>query len=282
MRRVVVRGVGDVGSAVAHRLFMAGGAVAVHDTPHPTTSRRANAFTDALFDGEATLAGVRAIRVDNLAALGELLDAHNAIPVFTGDCAALVRAIRADVLVDAQMRKRANPETQHGLAPLVIGLGPNFVAGHEGDATANVDIAIETSWQDLGRTIAAGPTMPLEGDPRPLGGHSRDRFVYAPIAGVFRTDRRIGDRVAEGEPVARIDLPSGDSIEATPLLAPLAGTLRGLTRDGVPVAAGTKVVEVDPRGGAIQGGIGERPGHIADGVVRAVAAWAALLGHGAR
>jgi hypothetical protein len=33
------------------------------------------------------------------------------------------------VLVDAPMRKRAIPENQRNLAPLVIGLGPGFVAG---------------------------------------------------------------------------------------------------------------------------------------------------------
>jgi xanthine dehydrogenase accessory factor len=168
------------------------------------------------------------------------------------------------------MRKRAIPEARRGLAPLTVGLGPGFVAGDDGGA--NVDLAIETSWRDLSRVIARGPTLPLAGDPRPLGGHSRDRFIYAPIGGIFRTDRRIGDRVAEGGPVARIEGRDGG---VTPLLAPLDGTLRGLTRDGVPVARGTKVVEVDPRGAAAAGGIGERPGRIADGVLRAIAGWGA-------
>lgn len=64
MRRIIVRGVGDVGSAVAHRLFVAGYAVAIHDGPYPTTSRRANALTDAIFDGR-DLARVTATRVDD-------------------------------------------------------------------------------------------------------------------------------------------------------------------------------------------------------------------------
>jgi len=56
--RVVVRGSGDVGSAVAHRLFGAGFAVILHDGPEPTTSRRTMAFTDAVFDGRAVLVGI--------------------------------------------------------------------------------------------------------------------------------------------------------------------------------------------------------------------------------
>lgn len=269
MQRIIVRGVGDVGSAVAHRLFVAGYAVAIHDSPRPTTSRRTNAFTDAVFDGRATLSGVNALRVDAASKLAESLDAHEAIPVSVGDFVTLLDIVRPVVLVDARMRKRADPEPQRGLAPLTVGLGPGFVAGHGGEA-ANVDVAIETSWADLGRVIVAGPTLPLAGDPRPLGGHSRDRFIYAPVAGIFRTHRRIGDRVQADEIVARIET-AGTGYPPTPLPAPLDGTLRGLTHDGVPVVVRTKVVEVDPRGGGVMGGIGERPGRIADGVLRAIA-----------
>lgn len=256
--RVLVRGIGDVGSAVAHCLFSAGYAVVIHDGPTPTTSRRTMAFTDAVFDGRAELAGLTAARVDDLSALDAILSARQVIPVTVGDFDATLNALRPAVLVDARMRKRARPEIQRGLASLTIGLGPNFVAGEM------VDLAVETSWGDgLGKIITHGPTRPLAGEPRPIAGHTRDRFVYAPVAGVFRTDHRIGAPVRAGEVVARI----GDS----PLTAPLSGILRGLTHDGVPVEAGTKAIEVDPRGDAATiSGIGERPMRIADGVLRAV------------
>ena len=52
---VLVRGVGDIGSAVAHRLFGAGYGVVIHDDPQPTTTRRGMAFADAVFDGRASL-----------------------------------------------------------------------------------------------------------------------------------------------------------------------------------------------------------------------------------
>jgi xanthine dehydrogenase accessory factor len=161
------------------------------------------------------------------------------------------------------MRKRSVPENQRGLAPLVIGLGPNFVAG------GNADVAVETSWEDLGRVILDGPTLPLAGEPRPIAGVARERYAYAPAAGVFRTGKTVGEPVRAGEVVAVVG--------ETPLAAPIDGVLRGLTRDGVPVAAGTKVVEVDPQGtaGAVFAGIGERPGRIAEGVLRAVESWEA-------
>jgi hypothetical protein len=61
---VIVRGLGDIGSAVAHLLFREGYGVALHDEPRPATTRRGMAFADAAFDGEAELDGVRAVRAD--------------------------------------------------------------------------------------------------------------------------------------------------------------------------------------------------------------------------
>ena len=170
----------------------------------------------------------------------------------------VLAALLPDVLVDARMRKRARPEDQRGLAPLTIGLGPNFVARQ------TVDLAIETQWGDaLGAVVREGATRPLGGEPRSFDGHARDRFVYAPAGGVLRTQAQIAQRVAEGEVVATI----GDE----ELRAPLAGVLRGLAHDGVPVQAGAKVLEVDPRGDLTKVfGIGPRPRRIAEGVLEAI------------
>jgi xanthine dehydrogenase accessory factor len=66
---VLVRGVGDVGSAVAVVLFRAGYSVAMHDDPAPSTPRRGMAFADAVFDGWATLDSLTAVRVQTAAEL---------------------------------------------------------------------------------------------------------------------------------------------------------------------------------------------------------------------
>jgi xanthine dehydrogenase accessory factor len=255
--RALVRGVGEIGSAVARRLFIAGHAVVVHDGEQPTTTRRGMAFADAIFDGHATLDGVAAIRVDRPEAVPALLADRAVVPVAVGDFSVLLRLVAPDVLVDARMRKRDRPEAQRGLAPLAIGLGPNFVAGE------TIDIVVETSWEQLGHVVTRGSALPFRGEPRPIAGHARDRYVYAPVAGILRTACAIGQSVAAGEIVARID--------GTKLTAPLSGVLRGLTHDGVRVTAGTKVIEVDPRGDpALVRGIGERPARIADGVLHVI------------
>ncbi len=70
---ILVRGVGDIGSAVAHRLFREGYGVAIHDDPKPTMTRRGMAFADAAFDGHAVLDGVRAVRADDLERVKQVL-----------------------------------------------------------------------------------------------------------------------------------------------------------------------------------------------------------------
>src|SRR6266516_793512 len=122
MLRILVRGSGDVGSAVAHRLFTSGHAVSIHDAPLPTTTRRSMAFTDAIFDGHAWLEEVKAVRLDELEALAAVLAERRVIPVIVADFSELLRAVEPDVLVDARMRKRAQPERQLGAATLTIGL----------------------------------------------------------------------------------------------------------------------------------------------------------------
>jgi xanthine dehydrogenase accessory factor len=255
---VLIRGSDDIGSAVAFVLFRAGYAVAIHDISQPATTRRKMAFTDAIFEGCAWLEGVEARSVDNFTRLLKLLAARQVIPIIILDLTSVLEAMAPDILIDARLRKRYQPEVQRGLAQLTIGLGPNFVAGQ------TTDLAIETSWGDeLGRVIEQGMTRPLAGEPREIAGHGRDRYVYAPEAGLFHTTFEIGDPVSEGQVVAYID--------SYPLPAPLDGVVRGLTHEGVPVSIGTKVIEVDPRGAvAVISGLSERPGRIAAGVLQAV------------
>jgi xanthine dehydrogenase accessory factor len=256
--KILVRGSNDIASAVALRLFQAGCLVVLHDSLQPTATRRKMAFADAIFDGSAMFEGASAHHAPDASAFAALSSQRAVIPLVTFAFSRLVEIFSPEVLVDARMRKRQKPEGQRHLAALTIGLGPNFNAGE------NVHLAIETAWgEQLGAVINQGSTRPLGGEPKPLAGHARDRYVYAPVAGVFRTTCRIGDVVSPGDAIAHVD--------GTTLYAPIRGTLRGLTHDGVSVAIRTKVIEVDPRIEAPQiSGVAERPGRIAQGVLRAI------------
>jgi xanthine dehydrogenase accessory factor len=256
-KAVLVRGIGDVGSTVAYLLQREGYRVVLHDIPLPTWPRRKMALTDAIFDGEASLAGVTATRIDQLATLGSRVGSAN-ILVSVHDFQQLLQALQPDVLVDARMRKRQTPECQIHLARCTVGLGPNFIASE------TTHLVIETAYGDtLGAVITSGSASPQAGAPKILAGYGIERVVYAAEPGIFNSDLAIGDTVAAGQVVAHVG--------PRPLTAPLGGRLRGLTRSGVPVTTGTKVIEVDPRGdGAVVTGIGDRPAKIAEGVLRAI------------
>jgi xanthine dehydrogenase accessory factor len=259
--KILVRGSGDVGSAVAHALFKANYAVAIHDVEKPSATRRKMAFCDAIFDGCTALFGVSAQLIKDASELSARLAAHDHVPVITQDISRVLAVLRPEVLVDARMRKHDQPEIQIALAPFTVGLGPNFLAGE------TVHVAVETGWnEELGKVIWHGATRPLEGEPQTIAGHARDRYVYAPAAGTFRTVHQIGDIVSAKQKIAYVD--------DIPLCAPIGGILRGLTHDGVLVAKKAKVIEVDPRGKqASISGIAERPGRIAAGVLQAIQAW---------
>lgn len=256
--KVLVRGSGDVASAVAHRLFALGHGVLIHEVAQPTYIRRGMAFTDAVFDGKADLQGIWAKCPHDSEDLQRMLACGRAIPVCTCPLEDALSLMQPDVLVDARMRKRSTPESQIGLAPLTIGLGPNFTA------SVNVDIAIETAWgESLGHILHAGTTQPLEGEPRPIAGLGRERCVYAEEAGVLHTRVTIGDWVEVGEPVATLN---GRSISA-----PVSGHVRGICHGEVPVPVGGKILEIDPRQeGAKLFGLGERPLRIAEAVLQAM------------
>jgi xanthine dehydrogenase accessory factor len=138
-------------------------------------------------------------------------------------------------------------------------LGPGYRVGD------HVDLAIETAWGErLGAVVESGTTQPFAGDPHPIGGVGRERFVYAARSGRLQPLREIGDAVVAGEPVAALD--------GTTIAAPLSGVLRGLSARGARIEAGQKIVEVDPRGErALCFGIGERPRRIAAGVTEVLA-----------
>lgn len=258
--KVLVRGSGDVASAVAHRLFTLGHAVMIHEVLRPTHIRRGMAFTDAVFDGKAGLAGVWAKCPGSREELQHMLACGRAIPVATAALEEGLQLMHPDVLIDARMQKRSLPENQIGLAPLSIGLGPNFSAG------INVDIAVETAWGEaLGHILHAGTTLPLEGEPRAIEGLARERCVYADEAGTLRTGLAIGDWVEAGEMLAELN--------GRRILAPVSGHVRGVCHDDVQVQVGGKIAEIDPRReNPSLYGLGERPLRIAEAVVQALSA----------
>jgi xanthine dehydrogenase accessory factor len=232
--RVLIKGAGEQASATAHRLFRCGYRVAMTDLERPTAIRRTVAFCSAIYEGEIEVEGVRGVcsTIEAVVAIPPGEWTH--IPVCVDPAARLVALWRPDVIVDARILK-TNLDNHCDDAPLVIGLGPGLEAGRD------VHYVVETMrGHDLGRIIATGFSSSDTGEPGEIGGYTHERVVRAPVAGVFTSRRRIGERVEAGDLLG--------SVAGAELRARIAGVLRGLLWSGLSVAEGLKVADVDPRG----------------------------------
>jgi len=229
---VLIKGGGEVASGIAHRLHHSHFRVCLTEIANPLAVSRGTAFSEAVFDGVKTVEGVTAKLVS--VSPEEIYRAwqQGNIPIVIDPEASIKEKIKPDILVDAIMAKR-NIRTKITDASLVIGMGTGFYAGRD------VHIVVETNHSDnLGRVILEGEAEKNTGTPVAIGGLTKERVIWAPQAGVFTTDREIGDSVVAGEVVGWV--------EGLPLKAPISGVLRGLLRSGVRVSKGTKLIEVDP------------------------------------
>ena len=62
-KRIVVRGGGDLATGTIHRLWSAGLRVLVLEAEHPAAIRRQVSLCEAVYEGETTVEGLRAVRV---------------------------------------------------------------------------------------------------------------------------------------------------------------------------------------------------------------------------
>lgn len=229
---VLIRGGGDVGSGVAHRLFSYGMRVVITELDKPNVIRRMVSFAQAIYQGEIEVLEVTAKKVKDCREALEVLEEEK-IPVLVDPEGDAVRELRPDILIDARMAKR-NLGTKITDAPIVIGLGPGFTAGKD------VHAVIETNrGPKLGKVIHRGEAEKNTGIPVRIMGYTLERVLKAPADGTFRSDRKIGDHVEKGEIVAYVD--------QHPITSKISGVLGGLLYSGLEVERGQKVGEIDPR-----------------------------------
>ena len=231
---VLIRGAGEMASGVAHRLHQSHFKICMIEIPHPLAVRREVTFSEAIYEGEKEVEGIRAKLISKLEEV-ELTWEQGAIPILIDPDAKIARNfLKPDVLVDAIMAKK-NLGTQVNDASLVIGLGPGFTAEKD------VHIVIETNrGNNLGKMILKGSAEPDTGIPGEIGGYTIERLLRTMKKGVFHPQRSIGERVNKGAVVA--------VVEDFPVIAKISGVVRGLLRDGVEVKKGMKVGDIDPRG----------------------------------
>lgn len=234
---IIVRGGGDIATGTIHRLHQAGFRELVLETEHPAAIRRQVALSEAVYDGAAVVEGVKAVRLDTLSQMDQVIRDGN-VPLIVDPEGKTIRELKPAVVVDAILAKK-NLGTTRGMAPLTVGLGPGFTAG------SDVDVVIETMrGHNLGRIIRGGSALPNTGIPGNIGGYTAERVMHAAAAGIFHNVRAIGDVVEKGDEIAWIE--TGEK-KHVPVKATLTGIIRGLLREGYPVTEGFKLADIDPR-----------------------------------
>jgi xanthine dehydrogenase accessory factor len=229
---VLIRGGGEVGSAIAHRLTRSHFRVCITEIAQPLAVSRGACFSEAIYDLTKTVEDIVAERtlpsLENIYRLWR----HGNIPIAVDPELSAKALLRPDVLINAMMLKRET-NTRMDDAPLVIGIGPGFTAG------VDVHMVIESNnSNNLGRVIVEGESEKDSATPVGIGGLDKERVIWAEDAGVFTTEKNIGDNVMVGEVVGKLN--------DVPLKAMASGMLRGLLRNEVKVLANAKLAEIDP------------------------------------
>lgn len=230
----VIKGAGDLATGIAQRLRLANIKVAMTDIEKPSAIRRTAAFSEAIYNGTASVEGFTAVRADN-AEHAERILAEGNVPVLIDPTGEEALKLNPDVVIDAIIAKR-NTGTSISDARLVLGVGPGFTVGEDCHA------AIETKrGHHLGRVYYEKDQSPIPntGIPGMIAGYGAERVMHAPAGGTFHCLREIGDTVTAGEVVATV---GGENV-----IAAIPGVLRGLLPEGYDTPKGMKCADVDPR-----------------------------------
>jgi xanthine dehydrogenase accessory factor len=247
--RVLIRGAGELGSAVSAHLAAQGiGRVLLVERAFPRAVRRNVCFSEAVFDHSKTVDGVTARFVMLLSEV-DLVHEKGDMAITTQPLPEVLDAWPPDIYVEAAML-RGNWGLHKDLCPLVIALGSGYQVGRDCHAV------VETvRGPRLGRVLSGGQSLE-PAPPAEILGFALERLIKAPRPGIFRTGRDIGQRVEQGEKVGvlvllfeRADLYRGVPVDSEyPVVSRIGGVIRGLLRDGVPVETGDKIGDIDPRG----------------------------------
>ncbi|MDU2122562.1 MAG: selenium-dependent molybdenum cofactor biosynthesis protein YqeB [Clostridium celatum] len=229
---VLIKGAGDLATGIAYRLKKSGFDIVMTEIHKPTTVRRTVAFSQAVFDNEIAIEGIKGVKVNNINEIYEEIREGN-IPIIIDEKAEIIKELRPDVVVDAIIAKK-NLGTSIEDAPIVIGVGPGF------EAKVDCHLVVETKrGHYLGKVIEEGSAIPNTGVPGNIGGYTKERIIRASSNGKIKPVVAIGDFVKKGDIVAYID--------GVEVLAEIDGIVRGMLQEGIEVFKGMKSGDIDPR-----------------------------------
>ncbi|MDP3385927.1 MAG: selenium-dependent molybdenum cofactor biosynthesis protein YqeB [Eubacteriales bacterium] len=233
---VIVRGGGDIATGTIYRLHQAGFKVIILEIKNPTAIRRTVSFSQAIFDGEMAVEGVRSRLCANVE---QIKQAHidHVIPIVIDPEGVLIDQYKPLAVIDAVLAKK-NLGTSKDMADIVIALGPGFLAGVDSHAV------IETNrGHNLGRVIYNGEAEENTGIPGSIDAITWDRVVYSPDEGPINVYKDIESIVEVGDLLAEVN---GNIVVSN-----ISGLVRGMIQQGTSVFKGMKIADVDPRGSKV-------------------------------
>nr|WP_195516591.1 selenium-dependent molybdenum cofactor biosynthesis protein YqeB [Paraclostridium bifermentans] len=229
---ILIKGAGDLATGIAYRLKKSGFDIVMTEIDKPTTVRRTVAFSQAVFDNEIVIEGIKGVKVNNINEIYKEINQGN-IPIIIDEKAEIIKELRPDVVVDAIIAKK-NLGTNIKDAPIVIGVGPGF------EAKVDCHLVVETKrGHYLGKVIEEGSAIPNTGVPGNIGGYTKERIIRASSNGKIKPVVSIGDFVKKGDVVAYVD--------GVEVLAQIDGIVRGMLQEGIEVFKGMKSGDIDPR-----------------------------------
>ncbi|BCZ44746.1 molybdenum hydroxylase [Clostridium gelidum] len=229
---ILIKGAGDLATGVAHRLKKCGFNIVMTEISEPTMVRRTVAFSQAVYDKEVEVEGIKAVLASEKDDINRIIEDGN-IAIVVDKEAKIVDEIKPDIIIDAIIAKK-NLGTNINDAQIVIAVGPGFTAG------VDCHCVVETKrGHYLGKTIYSGSAIPNTGVPGDIGGHTKERIIRATDEGKISPIANIGDYVEKGDIVAYIN--------ETPIFAEINGIVRGMLQKDVNVFKGMKSGDIDPR-----------------------------------
>lgn len=234
MKRILIKGAGEIASATAHRLFLCGYKVIMTEIEKPTAVRLKVSFCSSVFEKESEVEGVKGVSysLSDNNFLSSFKWDH--IPVFVDPEALIKNYWEPDVIIDGRILK-FNFDNKVSDAPLVIGFGPGLEAGKD------VHFVIETNrGHNLGRIITKGMAEKDTGIPGSINGFSEKRVLKAPVSGKFISEKVISQKVETGEVIGMVG-----NVE---IKSEIKGIIRGLIYNNIEVITGLKIGDIDPRG----------------------------------
>lgn len=243
---VLIKGGGDLASGTAHGLTARGVGVVITELARPTMVRRMVSFGNAVYEGEVEIEGIKGVLCPAAKEAFIAVHAGNVAVLVDPTCSAL-GFLTPDVLVDARLAKR-NLGTKISDAPVVIAIGPGFVAGRDCHAVVE-----SLRGPGLGKVLLNAAAAPNTGRPAAVSGHATERVLRAPSDGRFEASLSIGDVVKAGVKIGHVlrgseEASAGGAGLPADVVAAIPGVLKGLIAEGTIVSSGQKIGDIDPSG----------------------------------